>query len=347
MKSEFKKMEHYVAIDSYCAWPNLTHLKDGAVGSLVFNKPSHGGVEGDIEFWTSKDGGMPWVKRSIVTHHEPGTVRMNVSGGMNGDGTFIALVSGWQLEQRKPIRTDNILEDIWVCRSKDSGYTWGISKTFHPLKGAGRFIPFGNIIEGDKGELVSAAYDCRMADESRESRKSSSFIFKSVDNGIDWGKEKLIGADAFTETDILRTKDGCWIAAVRTLSDYAHPDNPHSSPWVTLFRSNRDGAGWEEETYLTLPGQHPGNLLRLTDGRILFTCGNRIPGNYGIFSRVSEDEGKSWSQPLILINDLTSGDCGYPSTIQLDDGALVTAYYAKEAEYHYNYHMAVLRWKLL
>ena len=41
-----------------------------------------------------------------------------------------------------------------------------------------------------------------------------------------------------------------------------------------------------------------------------------------------------------------SGDCGYPSTVQLDDGTLVTAYYADKTDFHTRYHMGVVHWKL-
>ncbi len=43
--------------------------------------------------------------------------------------------------------------------------------------------------------------------------------------------------------------------------------------------------------------------------------------------RVSEDEGSTWSDPMILYGDATGGDLGYPSTVELDDGDLLTVWY--------------------
>jgi len=37
-------------------------------------------------------------------------------------------------------------------------------------------------------------------------------------------------------------------------------------------------------------------------------------------------------------------DCGYPSSAQLGDGTLVTAYYAKGIAQHQRYHMGIARW---
>ena len=39
-------------------------------------------------------------------------------------------------------------------------------------------------------------------------------------------------------------------------------------------------------------------------------------------------------------------DGGYPSTVELPDGTLVTAYYSNGIAQHRRYHMGVLRWRL-
>ena len=346
MLSELRQFEHYVAVDGYCAWPNLTILDDGCIGALIFNQGSHGRVEGDIELWVSRDGRPPWTRRSTVTQHPPGESRFNVAGGMGHDGTLIALVGGWLRPQRLPIRTDNLLDPL-VCRSTDAGHTWQVAGAMTAPPGAGKLIPFGNVRVGQDGSLYVSAYDCRMSSPEITSRLSSTYIFRSTDNGHRWGAAQLIGRDGFTETDILQAPDGHWLAAARTLNDYANPSSPHSNAWVTLWRGDHTATTWEQQNPLTLPWQHPGNLLQLLDGRILFTCGNRVRGSYGVFVRVSEDQGATWAPPLALVGDLSHvgrADLGYPSTVQLADGTLVTAYYAIGAVHHQNYHMAVLRW---
>jgi hypothetical protein len=44
-------------------------------------------------------------------------------------------------------------------------------------------------------------------------------------------------------------------------------------------------------------------------------------------ARISSDKGKTWSDPIIISADGPSGDLGYPSTVQMDDGSLITAWY--------------------
>jgi hypothetical protein len=47
----------------------------------------------------------------------------------------------------------------------------------------------------------------------------------------------------------------------------------------------------------------------------------------GNLARVSVDNGSTWSEPLTISDDAKSGDMGYPSTIECDDGTLVTVWY--------------------
>ena len=54
---------------------------------------------------------------------------------------------------------------------------------------------------------------------------------------------------------------------------------------------------------------------------------------------VSADEGRTWSAAIIVSGDGPGGDLGYPSTVQLGDGSLVTVWYERMASPP----MAVLR----
>lgn len=68
------------------------------------------------------------------------------------------------------------------------------------------------------------------------------------------------------------------------------------------------------------------HLLRLRDGRLLMTCGHRR-APLGNQARLSGDEGRTWSEPMAISGDGTSGDLGHPSTVELDGGDLVTVWY--------------------
>ena len=64
-------LERFVSIDNVCAWPNLTMLRDGTITAIIFGKPSHGQMAGDVECWASSDGSF-WEKRG----HPAPTIRI-------------------------------------------------------------------------------------------------------------------------------------------------------------------------------------------------------------------------------------------------------------------------------
>ena len=86
--------ERYVAVDNMCAWPNLTILPNGDLAAAIFNRPSHGLHEGDVEVWASTDGGQLWKHRGTATTHDPGTNRMNVAVGLAHNSDLVVLASG-------------------------------------------------------------------------------------------------------------------------------------------------------------------------------------------------------------------------------------------------------------
>jgi hypothetical protein len=66
---------------------------------------------------------------------------------------------------------------------------------------------------------------------------------------------------------------------------------------------------------------------------------------WGNQARVSADHGRTWSAPIILNGEGAARDLGYPSTVQLADGTLLSVWYEKLPDAP----VAVLRqarWKL-
>ena len=106
--------------------------------------------------------------------------------------------------------------------------------------------------------------------------------------------------------------------------------------------STDGGKTWSEKEKVA--DGFPSHLLRLRDGTLLMTYGwRREP--FGIRGRLSRDHGKSWSEEFILTDDAANWDLGYPSSVELADGTLLTVWYEAPKDSH----KAVLRqarWKL-
>ena len=59
----------------------------------------------------------------------------------------------------------------------------------------------------------------------------------------------------------------------------------------------------------------------------------------------SSDHGKTWSAPVTISADGASGDLGYPSTVELADGTLLTLWYEKPASSP-RAQLRLARWRL-
>jgi hypothetical protein len=103
------------------------------------------------------------------------------------------------------------------------------------------------------------------------------------------------------------------------------------SNWIEASVSNDNGASWRYLSKVadTDRGEENGSppaLVRLRDGRLAVAYGYRS-WPLGIRARISKDEGKTWSDEIVLRDDGGTWDLGYPRMMQRPDGKLVTIYY--------------------
>jgi Neuraminidase (sialidase) len=338
-------MEHYIAIDNVCAWPNLTRMPDGTIIATIFNQPCHGLWEGDVECWASQDGGRLWTLRGTPAPHEPGTNRMNVAAGLAADGALVVIASGWTHRPRQGEGTAGHGGDArpllpWVCRSTDGGRTWMHAETLTPPENkSARIIPFGDVVRLQDDTLGVCIYSWQPPYEH------NCTFYSSDDDGRTWSSRGVIRESNINETTPLVLANGDLLACARTLDDQ-HLD---------LFRSTDHGRTWTGEVALTGAMQHPAHLLALADGRILLTYGRRgEPFFQGIGYRLSDDDGRTWSEPATLQESnhrkdmqWPHSDGGYPASVQLDDSRIVTAWYSSAVPgVHERYHMGAAVWTL-
>ncbi len=268
---------------------------------------------------------------------------MNVAAGSCPDGSMLVIASGWDNRPAKPgnkQEAEKILQEPFVgevipalvCRSIDQGASWTvIAQLDQSHKKGGResyWIPFGDIVTLSDGRIAFASYSALHAGVK---------IQFSSDNGFSWTEgTTIVASDAYhNETALLTLADASLLAAVRCEKDKD----------LELYRSLDQGQTWAYEQKLTLPGQHPGHILQLADGKLLLTYGIRNKPFCGIGARLSQDAGKSWGEPVFLVNLENVTDCGYPASVQVEDGTIVTAYYARNIPAHNRYHMGVIRWQ--
>ncbi len=122
--------------------------------------------------------------------------------------------------------------------------------------------------------------------------------------------------------------DGTVICHIR-----AEDENWPHQVFSTFQTVSKDGGKtWSKpEQILDIKGGAPAHILKHSSGALISVYGYR-EAPYGIKAMISTDNGKTWdTNHDIYVNGVNS-DIGYPSTVELNDGSLLTVFYAKPSE---------------
>jgi hypothetical protein len=313
-------------------WPAVQKLPNGRIGVVTRDGDFHIGARGRLVFVTSPDGGESWSHATVIS--EVGPDDRNPAFGVAADGTLLACF----------IRADRYVEGnwdpskdpggytaMWMSRSSDSGATWSEAE----------------LVDGQGNEQWS--YAARTGPEDQHRYASAFNKMLTLPDGTvlmgyaitTSGRPRAAGA-AF----LMRSHDGgrTWVDCVTMGEGYGEPALCHlgGDRLLVMLRgtledatglwqidSEDGGYTWTKPRRITADQEHPGDVIRLQDGRLLLTYGRRVPP-YGIQGMLSSDDGKTWDtdNKLLLVGDSGDLDCGYPSSVQMDDGTIVTVYYA-------------------
>ena len=300
-------------------FPILAVLPTGRVVACVRTDDFHVGQRGRLSAVLSDDGGESWSYAIPIDPQGPDD--RNAAVGVLPDGSLLCAFyradcyenGSYQGDRGRPF-------GVVLSRSADGGETWSAAEPI-PSLAARHFSAFGRIAVLPNGDLLLPVYGSGdRAGDGGNGLGQSEWV-RSQDGGYTWS-DPLVIAPRYNETSILPLPDGRLLAATRS------DDKGDIGTCV----SSDGGITWTAPQTLTAPREHPPDLLLLADGRVLLTYGRRI-APFGVRAMVSHDLGTSWAtdQKIVLAADPTSTDCGYPSSVQLTDGSILTAYYAVES----------------
>lgn len=141
--------------------------------------------------------------------------------------------------------------------------------------------------------------------------------------------EKMVSCEPY----MLELTDGTLLCHIRVQSDRPNPDGMSASVFTIYQTISKDkGKTWSSpERIIPIQDGAPPHLLMHSSGTLICTYGHRACP-YGIKMIYSKDNGKSWSEGQWLYEGSKSSDVGYPSTVELSDGSMLTVFYAETGD---------------
>lgn len=345
-----KLIEHTVVYRNegeFCAWPfsgGMWQFGDGEIVVGFTRAPAdyarpedlhHGRVEreaGTHSFVRSHDGGMTWQSDAVedfCTRPAFDRVVARAPRALGQGGRYDPRQDGYMLMSGFGNPSDEKPGHAYTCVSTDRGRSWSDPlrlPTWQPGCADRRTWSFAtgrpSYVVRDDGMLLLFAAASRTQSKEAWGMDAVPVIYASPDGGAYWGFLGEIEMEnahplACTPYPMIRG-DGAILCAVRR--QYSGAD-----AFTQVYISEDRGLRWRCLSRVNEWGA-PANLVELADGRIVCVYGFRHQPS-GIRARVSENGGATWGAELVLRDDGGSWDLGYPRTVLLKNGGLLTAYY--------------------
>jgi len=330
--------------DAYHGWPTVARRRNGELLVVCSgNREAHVCPFGRVELIRSSDEGRTWsdpqvLMDTLIDDRDAGVLETARGTILVTTFTSLAFEKGlavaekikpgekgaWPEEklQRWLAARDRLSAEQrkaklghWMLRSTDGGATWSehydclVSSPHGPTQLAdGRVLYAGKTLWNEVNRLGV----CQSSDDGQTWQWLAELPLRDGDRFA-----------AYHELHMVEAPSGKLVLQIRN-------HNKQNAGETLQSESTDGGRTWSTPHSIGVWGV-PSHLLRLADGRLLMTYGHRR-APLGNQARVSQDEGQTWSEAIIISGDGPGGDLGYPSTAQLAGGGLLTVWYERMSD---------------
>lgn len=334
--AETKVISHQA--EYYHGWATVARCKSGRL-LLAYSGSREGHVcpFGRVELMQSDDEGRTWgwpqvlldtaiddrdagvletAKGTLLVTtftslaYEPILAKAEKAAGSKGAWSEARLGAWTAAHRRLNADQRRTMLGEWVLRSTDGGLTWS--------------PPYRTLVSSPHGPIQLADGRLLYAGNELWHGEHRIGVCESTDDGASWHWLATIptregdSPKSYWELHAVETTDGRILVQIRN-------HNKNNAGETLQCESADGGKTWSAPKSIGVWGL-PSHLLRLADGRLVMTYGYRRPP-FGNQARVSVDQGRSWSEPIVISSDGAGGDLGYPSTVELTGGTLLTVWY--------------------
>lgn len=321
----------------YIGWPTACLRSNGEIVAVFSgDRDRHVCPWGKVQMVRSKDGGETWSEpetlfNSVPDDRDAGILEMK-------DGTLVLkwfTSTAWmdkewtdRLVRRKEfdvlhcyrkhyekLPREILAEQLgsFTSTSSDGGRTWT------PRVRTCGSAPHGGIQLKD-GRLM-------LVGRRKNGKNVELCVETSCDGAKSWQVQTTIGVpdgesvDKFCEPFLTECANGDLLAVFR------HTVPPNE---IRSARSADGGKTWTKAEKTGVFGLPP-HVITLKNGIVVMTYAKRI-GEFGEYAVLSYDHGKTWDvEKEYCLAPCVNFDLGYPSTVELPDGNLLTVYYQPSA----------------
>ena len=331
-------MSNPLSKHNYFGWPSVARLQNGKIAVVAsgfrrrhvcpFGKAVISYSEDDGQTYTApapvidtvlddRDAGIvPFGKRGVIVTSFNNTVAFQRRSKSPYDNAYLDMIT--------PEQEEEALGSTFRI-SRDGGVTFGplhkspVTSPHGPLElSDGTLLWVGRTFSENDAHRVG--YDGVLA--YRILPDGETEYVGRIPNIEAEGTEPLL-----CEPHAIQLPDGRILAHIRVQTAGANA-------MFTLYQSESADGGktWTAPiALLDRTGGAPAHLLRHSSGTLISVYGYRN-APYGIRAMFSKDEGKTWDTGYEIWTEGPSHDLGYPATIELADGSLLTVFYAKKEE---------------
>lgn len=334
---------------NYFGWPSAVRLKNGkiAVAASGF-RLSHICPFGKVALAFSEDEGKSYTRPSIVID----TILDDRDAGLTpfGENGLIVTSFNNRLELQRSYNTENAYVQKYLDLVTEEeerehlGATFRISQdggvTFGPIHHSPVTSPHGPIALKDGtilwvGRMFQQGERYSFDPENRKKDYIAAYELDPKTGNMTYlGRiENLTGDEAdlyFAEPYAMQLPDGSLICHIRT----QEPSHAFKLGTFTIYqsRSYDGGRTWTKpRRILSQKEGAPAHLLMHSSGTLICAYSHREEP-YGIRCALSRDLGETWSEGHWIYQNHVSPDLGYPATVELTDGSLLTVFYARPKE---------------
>ena len=338
-------MDNPGSLHNYFAWPTVTRLRDGRIAAAASGyRLAHICPFGKAVMAVSTDEGETYtipapIIDTILDDRDAGLCPFGVSG-------LILTSFNNTVEFQRRAGQGNEYRDAYLDRvpaeaeeaaiganfrvSFDNGTTWG------PLYHSPITSPHGPTVLHDgtilwlgrtfsRENKFRPEIDCVKA-YALDPGTGEMTYRGQIDDIFD-GDVKLLSC----EPNALQMPDGRIVCHIRVQGFGTSKDR-----WFfTTYQSESTDGGYTWSTPIPLLPRDdgaPAHLLRLTNGTTVSSYAVRRKDEYSIRVMLSRDDCRTWETNFILFGNDVTNDIGYPSTVELQDGSLLTVFYAHPAK---------------